>query len=154
MKKVRLKPTATFEPRPRPNQMMNSGASAMRGIAFSAVKIGLNTASVDGARDEQHADQHACDTAEHEGDHGAAHRPVEVVQQALGDEHLLPKILHDAGRLADQDRVDQFRVGRPLPEDEEHGKKHQPRRPDLSRSPHAFVGHWLNPSSSLLHTWE
>ena len=48
MKKVRLKPTATFEPRPRPNQMMNSGASAMRGIAFSAVKIGFNTASVDG----------------------------------------------------------------------------------------------------------
>ncbi len=106
------------------------------------------------ARDEQHADQHACDTAEHEGDHGAAHRPVEVVQQTLGDEHLLPKILHDAGRLADQDRVDQFRVGRPLPEDEEHGKKHQPRRPDLSRSPHAFVGHWLNPSSSLVQTCE
>ena len=36
--------------------------------------------------------------------------PAEVVQQAAGDEHLLPKILHDAARPADQDRVDQFRV--------------------------------------------
>jgi hypothetical protein len=38
MKKVRLQPTAILEPRPRPNHRMNSGASAMRGITFMALK--------------------------------------------------------------------------------------------------------------------
>ncbi|MNR05839.1 hypothetical protein D3C85_1218880 [compost metagenome] len=50
MKKVSEQPTAILLPMPRPNHRMNSGASAMRGITFSALKYGSAKRSSAGQR--------------------------------------------------------------------------------------------------------
>src|SRR5262249_57315830 len=103
---------------------------------------------------EQHPDKNAGNAADHEGQHGAAHRVVEILKQAVGDEDLFPHEFCDAARSADQDRIDELGVGGPLPEIEEHGEEDDPRGPDLPGGPTFRFAHWVNPSSSLLQTCE
>ena len=129
MKNTRLMANHTFDVGPMPNQRMNSGASATRGMALNADRYGEKTLSTSGNRAEQHPDEHAGHRARGEAGQRRAQGHPSVSPDVARTEVLLQRLPH-LRRSAHEELVHPAARHRQRPQADEPDEDADPQHPD------------------------